>query len=78
MNYQEDGLVGKMITINTDEILFYEKWQLVKPKRFVFPENQNHILLQIFLYSNSQVWDYIVKIPEVKKTPPRNKEQNKD
>jgi hypothetical protein len=63
---REDGLVGKMITINTDEILFYElyrkskKWQLVKTEKIVFFENQESHSFTDFLYSNTEIWNYTI------------------
>ncbi|EIA09346.1 hypothetical protein HJ01_01252 [Flavobacterium frigoris PS1] len=61
---RDDGLVGKMITINTDEMLFFElyrnskKWKLVKTEKIKFSKNPESYSFTEVLYSNSQVWDY--------------------
>jgi hypothetical protein len=53
-----------MITINTDEMLFFElyrnskKWKLVKTEKIKFSENPESYSFTEVLYSNSQVWDY--------------------
>lgn len=61
---REDGLVGKMITFNTDEILFFEmyrnskKWELVKTEKIKFSENPESYSFTEFLYANKEIWDY--------------------
>jgi hypothetical protein len=61
---REDGLVGKMITFNTDEILFFEmyrnskKWELVKTEMIKFSENPESYSFTEFLYANKEIWDY--------------------
>lgn len=61
---RDDGLVGKMITITTDEILFFElyrdskKWELVKTEKIDFSENPDSYSFTEFLYSNKELWDY--------------------
>jgi len=63
---REDGLGGKMITINVDEILFFElyrnskKWELVKTEKIKFSENPESYSFTEFLYSNKEIWDYSV------------------
>lgn len=63
---REDGLSGKMITINVDEILFFElyrnskKWELVKTEKIKFSENPESYSFTEFLYSNKEIWDYSV------------------
>ncbi|MDI6032165.1 hypothetical protein QLS91_03685 [Flavobacterium sp. LB2P84] len=63
---REDGLGGKMITINTDEILFFElyrnskKWELVKREKIKFSENPESYSFTEFLYSNKEIWDYSI------------------
>jgi hypothetical protein len=60
---RDDGLVGKMITITTDEILFFElyrdskKWELVKTEKIDFSENPDSYSFTEFLYSNNEVWE---------------------
>jgi hypothetical protein len=61
---REDGLVGKMITFNTNEILFFEmyrnskKWELVKTEKIKFSENPESYSFTEFLYANKEIWDY--------------------
>jgi hypothetical protein len=61
---RDNGLVGKMITITTDEILFYElyrhskKWYLVKIEKITFSENTESYFYTEILYSNNQIWEY--------------------
>lgn len=61
---RDDGLVGKMITINEDEILFFElyrtskKWKLVKNEKVKFSENPDSYSFTEILHSNNEVWDY--------------------
>lgn len=63
---RDDGLGAKMITISSDEILFFElyrnskKWELVKTEKIKFSENPDSYSFTDFLYSNSQVWDYTI------------------
>jgi hypothetical protein len=63
---RDDGLVGKMITITTDEILFFElyrdskKWELVKTEKIDFSENPDSYSFTEFLYSNNEVWEYTI------------------
>ncbi|HEY4618221.1 MAG TPA: hypothetical protein VIH09_08510 [Flavobacterium sp.] len=55
-----------MITINSDEILFYElyrnskKWELIKSEKNNFSENPESYSFTDFLYSNNQVWNYTI------------------
>lgn len=63
---RDDGLIAKMITITTDEILFYElyrdskKWDLVKTKKIDFSENPDSYSFTEFLYSNNEVREYTI------------------
>jgi hypothetical protein len=63
---REDDLIGKMITINTDEILFSElyrnskKWELVNTEKIKFSENPESYTFTEFLYSNKEIWDYTI------------------
>jgi hypothetical protein len=63
---RDDGLVGKMITITTDEILFYElyrhskKWDLVKIEKITFSENTESYFYTEILYSNNEIWEYTI------------------
>lgn len=63
---RDDGLVGKMITINTDEILFYElyrnakKWELAKTEKITFSENPESYFYTEILYSNNEIWEYTI------------------
>ena len=55
-----------MITITTDEVLFYElyrhakKWDLVKTEKITFSENPDSYSFTEFLYSNNELWEYII------------------
>lgn len=63
---RDDGLVGKMITITTDEIFFFElyrdskKWELVKTEKIKFSENPESYSFTDFSSSNKEVWDYTI------------------
>lgn len=63
---RDDGLVAKMITITTNEILFYElyrdskKWDLVKTEKIDFSQNPDSYSFTEFLYSNNEVWEYTI------------------
>ena len=63
---RDDGLVGKMITINTEEILFFElyrnskKWELAKTEKINFSENPESYSFADILYSNNEVWEYTI------------------
>jgi hypothetical protein len=60
------GVVAKMITITTNEILFYDlyrdskKWDLVKTEKIDFSENPDSYSFTEFLYSNKEVWEYTI------------------
>ncbi|MBZ4037371.1 hypothetical protein K6T82_21605 [Flavobacterium sp. 17A] len=62
-----DSIVGKMITIEKNEILFYElypkakKWNLVRTEHLVFSEKINMSTDPLLIvYSNREVWEYYV------------------
>jgi hypothetical protein len=63
---RDDGLVGKMITINTtDEILFYElsnakKNGIAKTKRLLFRKSRILFFYTEILYSNNEIWEYTI------------------
>ena len=61
---REDNLVGKMIHITTEEILFFElyknarEWKLVQTDKIKFSENPESYSFTEFLNSNNEIWDY--------------------
>jgi len=62
-----DSIVGKMITIEKNEILFYElypkakKWNLVRTEHLVFSEKINMSTDPLLIvYANKDVWEYYV------------------
>jgi hypothetical protein len=63
---RDDGLVGKMITINPTEILFFElykkskKWELVKKEILHFSEKPELYSFTELVYSNKEIWDYTI------------------
>jgi hypothetical protein len=63
---REDNLVGKMITINPNEILFFElyrnskKWKLVKKEIVQFSEKPELYSFTELVYSNKEIWDYSI------------------
>ena len=65
---RDDGLVGKMITINPTEILFFElykkskKWQLVKKEILHFSEKPELYSFAELVYSNKEIWDYTIDV----------------
>jgi hypothetical protein len=63
---RDDGLVGKMITINPTEILFFElykkskKWELIKKETIHFSEKPELYSFAELVYSNKEIWDYTI------------------
>jgi hypothetical protein len=63
---RDDGLVGKMITINPTEILFFElykkskKWELIKKETIHFSEKSELYSFAELVYSNKEIWDYTI------------------
>jgi hypothetical protein len=63
---REDNLVGKMITINPNEILFFElyknskNWKLVKKETIKFSEKLELYSFTELVYSNKEIWDYSI------------------
>lgn len=62
-----DTIVGKMITIEPNQILFYElypkakKWNLVKTEQIIFLEKENMDSDPLYIpYTNKEVWNYYV------------------
>ena len=61
---RDDGLVGKMITIDPENILFFDlyrnskQWELVQTEKIEFSENPQSYSFTNILYANNQVWDY--------------------
>lgn len=62
-----DSLVGKMITIEPTQILFFElydksrKWNLVKTEKLNFSEKDNSSFNPfLIVYSNKEVWSYYI------------------
>ncbi|MFH6934327.1 hypothetical protein [Flavobacterium sp. FlaQc-30] len=67
MREPSDSVVAKMITINPDQILFYElypktkKWSLIKTEKLVFTDKPNMSSDPLYIsYSNKDVWSYYI------------------
>jgi hypothetical protein len=65
MREPTDSLVGKMITINPTQILFYQlfdkakKWTLVKTEKLSFSDKSSMLEDPLLIpYDNKQVWSY--------------------
>lgn len=60
----ENDLRGKMITINNEEIQFFElyksskEWKLVNVEKLIFSENPESFSYTDIIYSNNEVWEY--------------------
>lgn len=65
---REDNLVGKMIHITAEEILFFElykhtkEWKLIQTEKNKFSENPDSHSFTEFLYSNNEIWDYRIDL----------------
>lgn len=64
---KSDSLVGKMITIEHDQILFFElydkakKWSLVKTEKINFSKREEYFYNPFYIiYSNKEVWHYYI------------------
>lgn len=62
-----DSILGKMITIEPNQIVFYElypkakKWHLVKTEKLVFTDKSRFSFGPFYIvYSNKEVWNYYV------------------
>lgn len=62
-----DSIVGKMITIEPNQILFYElypkakKWNLIKIENLVFTDKSRFSFDPFYIvYSNKEVWNYYI------------------
>lgn len=67
MRDPSDSIVGKMITIDADQILFYElydkakKWNLAKTEKIIFSDKENLTSDPLLIvYSNKEVWRYYI------------------
>ncbi|MBS7256249.1 hypothetical protein [Flavobacterium branchiicola] len=67
MREPSDSVVGKMITIESNQILFYElypkakKWNLIKTENLLFSEKPNMSFDPILIvFSNKDVWKYYI------------------
>jgi hypothetical protein len=67
MREPSDSVVGKMITIEPNQILFYElypkakKWNLVQTEKLIFSDKENMTSNPLFIaYSNKEVWSYYI------------------
>lgn len=67
MRDPSDTIVGKMITIDSDQILFYElydkakKWNLAKTEKIIFSDKKSLTSDPLLIvYSNKQVWRYYI------------------
>jgi hypothetical protein len=55
-----------MITINPEQILFFElyrnskKWELVKTEKITFSKNPESYSFTELLYTNKEIWDYTI------------------
>ena len=68
MRDPSDSIVGKMIAIDPDQILFYElydkakKWNLTKTEKIIFSDKENLTSDPLLIvYSNKEVWHYYIE-----------------